>query len=230
MEKEVFLEKLQAYHSPLVFNPWSEFDTSCDIGEAAPKMRSANLLRYLEMRQQAHYLFIAEALGYQGGHFSGIAITSERILLGQHPDIAPESVLGDWDYQRTSAADSPLLNRTQQLKGFNEPTDTVVWNALNKHGLAARDVILWNIFPFHPYKEGKLLSNRTPSKTELDQGIVFAKMLLEMVPGMQVVAIGQKAADTLQRYGVDCVAVPHPSMGGANRFKAAVADLFADKD
>lgn len=229
MEKEVFLQKLQAYHSPLVFNPWSESDTSCDIGAEAPLIRSANLLRYLELRQQAHYLFIAEALGYQGGHFSGIAITSERILLGQHPDINPESVLGSWNYQRTSAPDSPLLNRTQQLKGFNEPTDTVVWNTLNAHGLAARDVILWNIFPFHPYKEGKLLSNRTPSTKELDQGITYAQQLLELVPGMQVVAIGQKAAATLQRYGVACQAVPHPSMGGANRFKAAVADIFAHK-
>ena len=230
MDKEVFLEKLQAYHSPLVFNPWSEFDASCDIGEEAPKIRTANLLRYLELRQKAHYLFIAEALGYQGGHFSGIAITSERILLGQHPDIDPQSVLGDWQYQRTSDSSSSLLNRTQQLKGFNEPTDTVVWNALNKHGLASRDVILWNIFPFHPYKEDKLLSNRTPTTAELDQGIEYAQLLLKLVPGMQVVAIGQKAAGTLERYGVKCTAVPHPSMGGANRFKAAVADIFAVKD
>ena len=43
------------------------------------------------------------------------------------------------------------------------------------------------------------------------------------------VAIGQKSAGTLQRYGVECVAcVPHPSMGGANRFKAAVAQLFTN--
>ncbi len=230
MDKEVFLKKLQAYHGPLVFNPWSECDASCDIGEEAPKIRSANLLRYLELRPKAHYLFIAEALGYQGGHFSGIAITSERILLGKHPDINPESVLGDWHYQRTSAVDSLLLNRTQQLKGFNEPTDTVVWNALNAHGLASKDVILWNIFPFHPYKDGKLLSNRTPTTAELDQGINYAQLLLELVPGMQVVAIGQKAAATLKRYGVDCQAVPHPSMGGANKFKASVAEIFAHKD
>lgn len=230
MEKEAFLKELQDYHSPLVFNPWSEFDKSCDIGAAAPQIRSANLLRYLELRPQAKYLFIAEALGYQGGHFSGVAMTSERILLGQHPDINPESVLGTWNYRRTSAVDSTLLNNTQRLKGFNEPTDTVVWNALNKHGLAAFDVILWNIFPFHPYKEGKLLSNRTPTTAELDQGIVYAKMLLELVPGMQVVAIGQKSAGTLKRYGVDCIGVPHPSMGGANRFKEAVAQIFAHKD
>lgn len=227
MTIQEFIEKLQAYQGPLVFNPWRDFDPSCDIGEQAPVIRTANLRRYLELRQKAHYLFIAEGLGYQGGHFSGIAITSERIILGNHPDVEKKSVLGDWNYQRTSDANSALLNRTQKLLGFNEPTDTVVWNALNKHGLASFDVILWNIFPFHPYKEGKLLSNRTPSNTELDLGIEYAKMLMELVPGMKVVAIGQKAANTLSRYGVECEAVPHPSMGGANRFKAAVAEIFS---
>ena len=226
MEINTFLEKLQSYQSPLVFNPWREYDTSCDIGSEAPVIRSANLRRYLELRQNAHYLFIAEALGYQGGHFSGIAITSERIILGNHPDVEQKSVLGEWDYRRTSDAQSPLLNNTQKLKGFNEPTDTVVWNALNRHGLASFDVILWNIFPFHPYKEGKLLTNRTPTTSELDVGIEYAKMLLELRPGMRIVAIGQKAQATLTRYGVDCMAVPHPSMGGANRCKAAVAELL----
>ena len=37
-------------------------------------------------------------------------------------------------------------------------------------------------------------------------------MLLELRPGMKIVAIGQKAATTLSRYGVECMAVPHPSM------------------
>ena len=220
------MEKLQDYTAPGVFNPWRDYDPTCDIGPEAPAIRRANLQRYLELRTKAHYLFIAEGLGYQGGHFSGIAITSERILLGNHPDVDPQSVLGEWEYRRTSNPDSPLLNNSQRLKGFNEPTDTVVWNALNRHGLAAFDVILWNIFPFHPHKE-QLLTNRTPSGTELDLGIEYARLLLELVPGMKIVAIGQKAATTLQRYGVECVAVPHPSMGGANRFKAAVAELFA---
>lgn len=227
MTVQDFIDKLQSYQGELVFNPWRDFDTSCDIGAQAPVIRTENLKRYLELRQNAHYLFIAEGLGYQGGHFSGIAITSERIILGNHPDVEQKSVLGDWNYQRTSDPESPLLNRTQKLLGFNEPTDTVVWNALNKHGLAAMDVILWNIFPFHPYKDGKLLSNRTPSNAELDIGIEYAKMLLALVPGMKVVAIGQKAANTLARYGVECEAVPHPSMGGANRFKAAVAEIFS---
>lgn len=226
MDINTFIDKLQSYQSENVFNPWRNFDPATEIGPEAPEIRRKNLRRYLELRPNAHYLFIAEALGYQGGHFSGVAITSERILLGQHKDVRPESVLGEWKYQRTSDASSALLNATQKAKGFNEPTDTVVWSTLQNHGLAAFDVILWNIFPWHPHKEGKLLTNRTPSQTELDIGVEYAKLLLELVPRMQIVAIGQKAADTLGRYGIACKAVRHPSMGGAEIFRAQVAELF----
>ena len=229
MDIKTFIEKLQSFHAPLVFNPWSEFDTSCDIGKRAPIIRSENLRRYFELRPKPKYFFIAEALGYQGGHFSGIAITSERILLGEHPDINPSSVLGDWAYERTSDPSSSLLNSTQKLKGFNEPTDTVVWNAIASHGLKSFDCILWNIFPFHPYQEGKLLSNRTPSKEELDIGVEYAKDLLEIFPGMKIIAIGSNAAKTLKRYGFTCFEVRHPSMGGANQFREQVERIMNSK-
>lgn len=229
MKIESFMQALKEYQRPLVFNPWRDYDPECDISSAAPSIRAANLTRYLELRQKAHYLFIAEGLGYQGGHFSGMAMTSERILLGLHPDIKPEVVLGEWDYCRTSNPNSRLLKDAQKQSGFNEPTATVMWNTLARHGLSAFDTILWNIFPFHPHKEGSLLTNRTPSTEELDAGIEYARMLIKLVPTLKIVAIGQKSAGTLQRYGVECTAcVPHPSMGGANRFKAAVAQLFAD--
>ena len=94
MKIENFMQALKEYQSPLVFNPWRDYDPKCDISSDAPVIRAANLTRYLQLRQKAHYLFIAEGLGYQGGHFSGMAMTSERILLGLHPDIKPEAVLG----------------------------------------------------------------------------------------------------------------------------------------
>lgn len=226
MDIDTFIDKLQEYEAPQVFNPWRQSDEKCDIGAQAPVIRRENLRRYLELRQNAHYLFVAEALGYQGGHFSGIAITSERILLGKHRDVDQKSVLGEWEYQRTSNPESAFLNNAQKKSGFNEPTDTYVWNALNNHKLAATDVILWNIFPFHPYENDNLLSNRTPVTSELDVGIEYARMMLELVPGMKIVAIGRKAENTLACYGIEAMAVPHPSMGGANRFRAAVAEIF----
>lgn len=226
MRIDGFIEKLREYRDDRVFNPWRDYDPDCDIDSGAPRIRRSNLRRYLELREQARYVFIAEGLGYQGGHFTGIAITSERILLGHHPDVDPRSVLGEWEYLRTSDPASEKLNDTQKTKGFNEPTDTVVWNALSRHGLAPFEVVLWNIFPFHPYKEGNLLSNRTPTPAELEVGIKYTRMLLELLPSPEVVAIGRKAAAALARGGIKAEAVPHPSMGGANRFKAAVAGLF----
>ena len=81
MDINTFIDKLQSYQSENVFNPWRDFDHATEIGPEAPEIRRKNLRRYLALREIAHYLFIAEALGYQGGHFSGVAITSERILL-----------------------------------------------------------------------------------------------------------------------------------------------------
>jgi hypothetical protein len=224
---ETFIKALQAFHSDCAFNPWADYDPECDIGPEAPLIRAANLKRYLSLRKQARFLFIAEGLGYQGGHFSGMAMTSERILLGYHPGVRPEAVLGkDWKYQRTSNPKSPLLNRMQREKGFNEPTATVMWGELAKQGLAPFQTILWNIFPFHPYKGSNLLTNRTPTPAELDVGITFARRLMALVPGMQIIAIGRKSAGTLEKYGIPCDAVPHPSMGGAARFREAVDRLF----
>lgn len=224
-----FIDELQHYAGPKVFNPWADYDPTCDISPVAPTIRATNFRRYLELRKEAKYLFIAEGLGYQGGHFSGMAMTSERILLGFHPSIRPEVVLGDnWDYRRTSNPHSSALNKMQQEKGFNEPTATVMWGELAKHNLAPFQTILWNIFPFHPFKESGILSNRTPSREELDVGIVFAKKLMDMHSGVKVIAIGRKSAETLERYGVPCSDVPHPSMGGATRFRNALEEIFRD--
>ena len=60
---------------------------------------------------------------------------------------------------------------------MNEPTDTYVWGAIVDNGLDPRDVLLWNIFPFHPHKTSPF-SNRTPTDSELADGLVYAKALL----------------------------------------------------
>lgn len=64
-----FLHALQQFQGDGCFNPWREYDPSCDIGPEAPVIRAANFRRYLELRQKARFLFIAEGLGYQGDIF-----------------------------------------------------------------------------------------------------------------------------------------------------------------
>lgn len=53
MKIENFMQALKEYQSPLVFNPWRDYDPKCDISSDAPVIRAANLTRYLQLRQKA---------------------------------------------------------------------------------------------------------------------------------------------------------------------------------
>ena len=78
---ENFIETLQKYKIKNVFNPWVDYDEKHDKNEHAPELRQKNLKKYLLARENAKYILIAEAPGYQGCHFSGIPMTSERLIL-----------------------------------------------------------------------------------------------------------------------------------------------------
>src|SRR3954453_6637283 len=83
-----FLRLLKRSPAGAVFNPWWQIDDKNDIGSNAPVIRRKQLRAYLQQRlQTARLAVIGEALGYRGGHFSGIPMTSERILLGKQPDV-----------------------------------------------------------------------------------------------------------------------------------------------
>lgn len=77
-----FLNSLKREKTKGVFNPWYDRDPDNDALEEASQQRLENLRIYLDERRRAEYLLLAEALGYQGGHFTGIPMTSERIILG----------------------------------------------------------------------------------------------------------------------------------------------------
>ena len=47
---EELIQKLCTYHRPSVFNPWSEYDESCDLGPDAPAIRCQQLRDYLAPR------------------------------------------------------------------------------------------------------------------------------------------------------------------------------------
>ena len=72
-----FLQLLKKSPAGNVFNPWWELDEQNDIGRSAPAIRRNQLRAYLQGRlANATLAIIGEALGYRGGHFSGIPITS----------------------------------------------------------------------------------------------------------------------------------------------------------
>lgn len=222
---EDFVAGLCEYRAAAVFNPWSEVDARHDQTPWSPQIRRVQLLAYLRERVgRADFLLCAEAIGYQGGHFSGIPMTSERLLLGGlgHKNLSSEMAFRQPEPQRTSR---PELRQ----HGFTEPTATIVWGFLAEQGIDPRRVVLWNAFPWHPYQPEKgLLSNRTPSDDELADGHEKLEQLLALVSFSRVVAIGEKAARQLEKLSIPAVKVRHPANGGAGTFRQQMQRLLVD--
>lgn len=225
MDLNQFLTGLAGYQGENTFNPWADHDERYEI-ENAVAIRRKNLEDYLALRLgKARILLIAEACGYQGGHFSGIAMTCERMLLDLHPVVDSTMVLGHQG-NRTSRKENPLLKPIQQAKGFNEPTDSVVWSACLEAGLGPNDFLLWNIFPFHPYKKGNLLTNRTPADDELAAGLACTRSLLSLTGPLPIFAIGKKSENTLTEAGFSVTGLRHPANGGANIFRSQLKEAL----
>lgn len=209
--------------TPAVFNPWLDFDREHDIDPSAPLIRRRQLEHYLKVRRgKARYVLIGEALGYQGGHFSGIAITSERILLGYKMEegLDPDRVLPGLEPQRTSGPEV-------KAQGFSEPTATIVWKALLGFGFSATDFVLWNAFPWHPFDRKRgLLSNRKPNSQELRLGDPFLRRFLSLFPECRVIAVGRVAAERLRALDLAHAPVRHPARGGAAIFRRQLRSIL----
>lgn len=195
-----------------LFNPWRDSDSNDQTG--ASERRANNLRRYLTERLawaeetgQRPWLLVGEAVGYQGGRFSGIAFTSERLILAGR--------LGN-DYETSST----------RPEGWSEPSATIVWgtlDAINAQGTenrqaanedVARRVILWNTVPWHPHRPEAPLTNRTPTAGETQRGLEIVEAVIGAVQPAGILGIGRIAAETL---GVE--RIRHPAHGGANRFR-----------
>ncbi len=204
-----------------VFNPWWQSDPVNDRDGNGPEIRRAQLGRYLTERLgRARWLLLGEALGYQGGHFSGMAMTSERILLGhmRRRQITPEHVFAGLKPQRTSREDI-------KPNGFSENTATIVWGEIVALGLDPRAIVIWNAYPWHPFKKAAgMLTNRTPSDSEVAEGGRVLTALIELMGCREILAVGNKAATQLSKLGHDVEKARHPACGGAPAFRLQFAD------
>jgi Uracil DNA glycosylase superfamily len=217
-----FLRLLKKSPSGAVFNPWWEADEQNDVGPNAPTIRRNQLRAYLQKRfRKAHIAVIGETVGYRGGHFSGIPMTSERLLLGRSKTVPLKSndFFSDINPRRTSKPE-------KCPDGFSEPTATIVWGTLLRHGLKPDQFVLWNAFPWHSFdpRHG-VLSNRMPNKSEQATGLQVLKAFLELFQCEQVVALGKIAAAQLEKLNVDARGIRHPASGGAKLFRQQIAEL-----
>ncbi len=219
---EKFLRRLKNSPSGAVFNPWWQVDKENDFAPSASRIRREHLRAYLRERLgKVRFAVIGEALGYRGGHFTGIPMTSERLLLGRKTGIAPEHSLLGITPQRTSKPG-------KCPDGFSEPTATIVWSTLLRFKLSSEEFVLWNAFPWHSFDPRRgMLSNRTPTNSEQSAGIPMLKAFLDLFPCDKVVALGRVAAVQLKDLGVSAYYVRHPASGGAKLFREQIGKIVA---
>ena len=219
---EKFIRLLKKSPSGAVFNPWWQVDNENDIGRNAPAIRRNQLRAYLQERlRTATLAVIGEAVGYRGGHFSGIPMTSERLLLGRSQKVRLESndFFSDAKPRRTSKPE-------KRPDGFSEPTATIVWGTLLRLGLKPEQFVLWNAFPWHSFDSRRgMLSNRMPNRSERVAGLPVLKAFLELFSCHQVVALGKIAAAQLEELNVNAHCVRHPASGGAKLFRQQIAKI-----
>lgn len=208
-------------------NLYNCFVENVDRTALASCQRSLQLSAYLRHRLlSARILLIAEAPGFQGARFSGIAMTSERLLFNAQDFVTEQDILGQEGlFVRTSHANACRKQSEKQL-GFTEPTATIVWRAIMEAN-RANEVVLWNTFPFHPYREDNPLTNRRPNLGEIGHHAdILADLRGLFRANCRIVAIGNVARDHLNSLGVLAPHIRHPANGGAPDFRRDFRALF----
>lgn len=192
---------------PTLFNPWVDV-CPLDMPVNTPQSKLLRLGHHLNCDPQ--FILVGEAPGYQGCRHSGVAFTSERLLLeGAIPRVPQE-----------------VSRLTSRRLPYSEPSATIVWKTLYHLGVA-NQTILWNALQMHPHKPGVTDSNRTPTEKELAFGAPALQMLTQAFPSAKVVAVGNNARDLLTAMGIGFLAtVRHPANGGATQFSEGLAALI----
>ena len=178
-----------------------------------------NLYNYLQRirNNNSKVMLIGEAPGYHGCRLSGIAFTCEENFT---EDIIPGIMGKDLGYK--------IFSKGEPEREFSAST---VWPKLkewyNAHGSVP---LLWNICPFHPHKEGNIMSNRTPRKKEIERGIKYFLDLVDIFDIQHIGCIGRKSENTIEnlKLNMDCKYLRHPSCGGKNEFEKMIDKYMKD--
>jgi uracil-DNA glycosylase len=191
---------------PGLFNPWAD--------HCLYETRSNTALQRIQRLRQhldcdARLILVGEAPGYQGCRYSGVAFTSERLLLeGGIPRIP-----------------TPASRLSTRRLPFSEQSATIVWRTLRD--LRIQDaIILWNAVPLHPHHPGDPWSNRTPTREELLLGAPALHLLRKTFTKATFVPIGKQAQRLLHEVCIaSATCVRHPANGGATKFAQGLRAL-----
>ncbi|MEM6803424.1 MAG: uracil-DNA glycosylase [Bacteroidota bacterium] len=180
----------------------------------ASSLRRKNLELYLKLMDsyKPEVLLLGEAPGYKGARLTGLPFSCEDLVFGkiEHPVFGLEK-----GYERWAKA-----------KLEKERSAHMVWNELGKYKELP---LIWNIFPFHPHHEDKILSNRSPRISELRIGQPFVSRLLKLFPIQRIGAIGQKAYKGLSEMSLENYElryIRHPSYGGKADFVKGLGEFL----
>lgn len=194
-----------------------------------PAQRRDNLAAYLEARaRSARFLLLGEAPSHRGCRFSGIAFCSETELV----------------HKADLVARKPLActSREAAVKPQRERSAAVIWGEIERAG-AAYDVVLWNAFPWHPYRAPAQagdatvgpsgpMSNRKPRLTEVAHGRAVLRALLACFSHpLEIFAVGKVAEEGLGRWEeFECAGyMRHPAQGGEARFRNTFRKTIATR-
>ena len=201
---EDFINKLSTYCSdfPNVENMYSDSFKESEITKN-------NLRLYLKKMYELkpEYLIVGEAPGYKGCRWSGVPFTSER-------NLKENNFFGLDNGFKIRNPENPE----------SESSATIVWDCLDKMRVKP---LIWNAFPFHPYKKGETNSNRSPTSKELKMGKFILEELIKIfnIEQTHIIPVGKNAEKNLKEYKI-LTCLRHPSHGGKYEFAKGMERIF----
>jgi uracil DNA glycosylase superfamily protein len=203
-----FVGELGLISLPNVFNPYRDV---CPFSDhvASPSLRRQNLTLFLNtiLKREVRSVWLGRDLGYRGGRRTGIALTDEF-----HLDVLKDTfgVFG-------------IVKATIDKEPIKERTATEIWKVLSRIG---EPVLLWNVFPFHPFDEGDPRSNRRHTAQEFNSSRDILISVLEWLKPVTVIALGADAESAVLSLGKKCRRVRHPSYGGQMDFSREIYEIY----
>jgi len=186
-----FLERLsERQSSDTVFNQYQDAD-----------IRN-NLKLYLEYLVQNNHgvLMIGQAPGYNGCRLTGIPFTSGDVVRRAQHLIFKE-----------------IGGRIRSHRVASEPTATILWEFFGNDKPVP---VLWNAFPFYAHERGEPKEDREPTRSEIEEGKVYLKMVHDVFQPKTLCSLGRIGQRILEGVfpGEEIVYIRHPSYGGKKAF------------